>query len=259
MRIVSLNRAPSRVLRYRNAKPGGGGTFVADLPVLDGRVDALPEGVDCLVLTSDLQGRELSGTRLLGEVVPAFLRDEVGVPASAIALLAGDLYAAPRADERGATGDVRPTWLAFAEAFRAVAGVNGNHDTFGEESPSDFAQRARVHILDGQARDVDGLRVGGVSGIVGKLSKPNRKDRDTFTRLLEDVLLDGAHVVLLHQGPEGEGPGDKGSPWVRDAILALDAPPLVAFGHCHWHEPLLEVDARQMLNLDGRVVVLRAA
>lgn len=156
MRIVSLNRAPSRVLRYRNAKPGGGGTC-----------------------------------------------------------------------------DARPAWLAFGEAFRAVAGVNGNHDTFGEESPDAFARRALVHILDGEAREVAGL--------------------------LESVLLDAPDVLLLHQGPQGEQPRDKGSASVREALLALDEAPPVAFGHCHWAEPLVEVGGRQWLNVDGRAVVLRAA
>lgn len=261
MRIQFLDPAPVTALRYRNARPGSGGSIVVSLPVFVGTVDVLPAGVSALILTSDLQGRELAGPKLVGEVVPRFLAESgvVHDPATAVALLAGDLYAAPAADVRGATGDVRQVWRAFADAFRWVAGVCGNHDLFGEETSDGFARTLGVDILDGSVRDVGGLLVGGVNGIVGKLSRPNRKDEATFSRLLEDVFLESPDVVVLHQGPVGNAPRDKGSIEVRETIEALDAPPLVAFGHCHWEQPLLEVGRAQMLNVDGRVVVLRAA
>lgn len=179
----------------------------------------------------------------------------VQAPGRALALLAGDLYAAPQADQRGATGDVRPVWEAFSATFASVAGVNGNHDTFGEQSAADFAHHAGVQLLDGEVRTLLGLRVGGVGGIVGKPTKPNRKSEAHFQDLLARVLRGGADVVLLHQGPDG--PGERGSPTVRTAIEAVEAPPLVAFGHCHWAVPFYEVGRRQLLNVDGRVVVLR--
>ncbi len=261
MRIVSIQSSAAAEYRYRNAAPGSRGTVVVSLPVLHGVVDGLPAGVDAVVMTSDLQGRELAGRRLLGEVVPGMLLEggHVDRRERVVALLAGDLYASPGAELRGATGDVREVWRAFANSFAAVAGVCGNHDTFGEQSPADFARTEAVTILDGDLCDVAGLRVAGVSGIVGKLSKPNRKDEQSFSRMVDDVLLSGADVVLLHQGPQGNGPRDKGSPAARASITAMETPPLVAFGHCHWEVPLLEEGGRQMLNLDGRVVVLRAA
>jgi hypothetical protein len=57
---------------------------------------------------------------------------QVRVPTS-LAILAGDLYSAPGGDVRGATGDLRSVWSAFADAFAWVVGVAGNHDLFGSE------------------------------------------------------------------------------------------------------------------------------
>ena len=61
------------------------------------------------VLAEDLRGLEEA------ELIPP--RQRIGV------LLAGDLYSAPAGDKRGATGDVRPVWSAFARETLWVAGV----------------------------------------------------------------------------------------------------------------------------------------
>lgn len=261
MRIVSFQSTPIAELPHRNARPGRGGSYVGGIPVYAAFVDALPEGLTSLVLASDLQGRALDGPALVGEIVPRWLIDNglVVAPKEAIALLTGDLYAAPNADERGATGDVRAVWEAFASVFRAVAGVSGNHDLYGPETPVGFGRANGLHVLDGDVQCVAGLRVGGVSGIVGKPTRPNRKDEETFDRLLADVLLDGPDVVLLHQGPNGTGARDKGSARVRATLETLDTSPLVVFGHCRWEEPFTETEGRQFLNIEGRIVVVRGA
>lgn len=261
MNITSLPATPVHALQFRNARPGGGGVVVVDLPVFVGTVEGLHAGVDCLVFASDLQGRELQGGRLLGEVVPAWLLREglVSDPSSTVALLSGDLYASPSATERGATGDVRSVWRAFGSAFSAVVGVMGNHDLLGEDKLEAFARREAVTILDGEVKTIEGLRVGGVSGIVGKVTKPNRHTEEGFQSKLEAVLADDPDIVLLHQGPSGDEPRDKGSPAVRQTLEAVSRPPIVAFGHCHWTMPLTKDERRQWLNVDGRVVILQRA
>lgn len=95
----------------------------------------------------------------LGEVPPL---DRVGV------ILAGDLFARPGLDRRGGSGDVRAVWLALARRCRWVAGVAGNHDLFGPKpSVPDFqvfCQSPGVHFLDGDVAELEGLRIGGLSG-----------------------------------------------------------------------------------------------
>src|SRR5690349_912519 len=101
MQVLHIGSEPLAVVPYRTAVSGGG---VADvgLPVLPGTVDVLPDGLDAILVASDLQGR--AGHRLLGEQladdVLARCRSGGLPPADRIGVvLAGDLYAAPRANQ----------------------------------------------------------------------------------------------------------------------------------------------------------------
>src|SRR6187401_2440232 len=135
MRILQIDERPVHEIAYTNAASGGGVESRA-LPVLAGTVDALPPGLSALLIASDLQGvapsAEAGGAlALLGEVLAQELRvmEDLGLipPREQIGvLLAGDLFSAPAGDKRGATGDVRPVWAAFAREARWAAGVAGN-------------------------------------------------------------------------------------------------------------------------------------
>lgn len=258
MRVLRLDPIPIRTLPYRAARSGGG---VArwTLPILRGEVDALPPALDALLVTSDLQGvADHEGEPvLLGVALASYLKelaasgalpplDRTGV------LLAGDLYSAPGADVRGASGDVRAVWHAFARAHRWVAGVQGNHDTFGDEPR--WATSAGIDLLDGATVERDGLRVGGIGGIVGDPRKPRRKSPRDFTRMTRAVLRERPDVLVLHGGPDVDG--RRGNADVRRA-LDRSGPVLVVCGHAHWDDPLADVrGGAQVLNVDGRVVVL---
>ena len=124
-------------LRFLNADRGGG--VVSEfLEFSTAKVDSLPEGLEAVVLTSDLQGvvsswrdggaNVLVGVEVAGEL--AELADARKIPAleNTGIVFAGDLYSAPAGDKRGATGDVRE---AFSELNRWVVGVPGNHDLAG--------------------------------------------------------------------------------------------------------------------------------
>lgn len=287
MRILSLEDEPIARLPYVNAASGGG-RVSAVLPILAGTVDVLPAGISALLVASDLQGvvREADGTVLLGQALAEALpgladAGHLPDPGEVGALLCGDLYAAPGGDVRGATGDVRAVWEAFAAGCRWVSGVAGNHDLFDGEKVAAralsrpgaerwdrgavrhgarrFAARPGMHLLDGQVVELDRLRIGGVSGIIGNTRKPNRREGSEFLALLAQVLEAAPQVLMLHQGPDGPGPGQRGEPEVRELIEAAGCAPLVLCGHCHWNEPLALLDGGvQVLNADARVVVLRA-
>lgn len=101
----------------------------------------LPAGIEAVVATSDLQGREGPGTepknsRLLGQAVAEEIEllsslRELPPLANTGVILAGDLYAREGLDRRGGSGDAREVWRGFAERCRWVSGVAGNHDLFG--------------------------------------------------------------------------------------------------------------------------------
>ncbi|NPC81792.1 metallophosphoesterase, partial [Pyxidicoccus fallax] len=140
MRILTLDTVPAGTWPYQSAAPRGGAE-VRHFPLLRGTVDVLPEGLDALLVMSDLQGVAPHALRdgavaLLGEVLADTLAElgeygDLPLPANTGVVLAGDLYSDETATVRGASGDVRAVWSAFATHYRWVAGVAGNHDTFG--------------------------------------------------------------------------------------------------------------------------------
>jgi hypothetical protein len=262
VRVSAIADRPLAELPYLNAVRGGG-VERATLPLLDVTVDALPPGLDAVVAASDLQGRDAADpARLLGVAV-AELLDGLGrdgflpSPARVGICLCGDLYTVPDADRRGGTGDVTAVWCAFAERFRWVVGVAGNHDVLPGGAG---ALDACAHLLDGDARELDGLCVGGVSGIVGRLERHNRRPPETFVALLGRVLAMPLDLLLLHEPPAGSTSDQRGNPLLRDAIeaAAVAPTPLVLCGHTKWVEPLAELRGGvQVLNLEARVAVLR--
>ncbi|HEY4223785.1 MAG TPA: metallophosphoesterase [Myxococcota bacterium] len=267
MRILDLDTAPFHALDYRSAKRGGGSER-AVCEMFAGVVDVLPDHVDALVITGDLQGVVGFGaaTRLLGAELAIELAslslDGALPPLERVGcIIAGDMYSAPAADERGASGDVRAVWSALGASLAFVAGVAGNHDSFGtRHERAVLAAMPGVHLLDGDVVELGGAQVGGVSGIVGDPKRVQRKELDTFLALTRAVLTAEADLLVLHEGPSG-GDGQRGNATVRDAIIdAASAPVLVACGHVHWRAPLADISALvQVLNVDGRVVVLRGA
>ncbi len=268
MRIVEIEEVPLHRIDYADAAPGGG-TQRRALDLVRARVEGLPPQLDALLVTADLQGRahlaSAGGSmHLLGEVLAEEYTalaelDVVPPPSHTGVLLAGDLYAAPGADRMGATGDVRPVWDAFAAGFRWVAGVAGNHDLFGgAQEMSRFCRQAGVNLLDGASAELDDLRVAGVGGICGNPGKPNRRPPEEFVAAIRRALVAKAQVLVLHEGPDGQTPGQRGNPALRAALAGRRL--LVICGHVHWDSPLAELPGgTQVLNVDARALVLERA
>jgi 3',5'-cyclic-AMP phosphodiesterase len=249
MKIIEV-REPSSTLTYHCAAPKGQ-TRERSLPYHEVIVDHLPDGMDTLIVTADLQGREKKAPhRLLGEVVAEELREEIDPTRSGV-LLAGDLYANEGADKLGSSGEVGSVWKAFAKHYRWTVGVLGNHDRL-KDSVENTA------LLDGQILEKDGLRIGGISGIIGKASRLLRRDLESYLELLEEILSSNPDVVVLHESPANDLPERRGNPHIA-ALLARSNPVLVTCGHCYWPSPLIELkNGTQILNVDSRLCLLRA-
>lgn len=266
MRIISVEPDLLTEIPFLNAGKGGGSFFTDRLPVHIARVDRLPDDTAAIVVTADLQGRETFASsgglppKLLGEVLPSRLSDDLlpmlKLPAGSVgALLAGDFYTVPALDARGGTGDVSAVWDAFGRTFDWVAGVAGNHDLFGDQ-----AARPRLpdgyHFLDGDVVDVRGFRLGGISGIIGNPRRPWRRVDADYVDCLQGILMESPDCIVLHDGPDGDAMGYRGSPVIRQAFDDA-AKPLIIRGHSHWPQPLAELNSGlQVLNVDARVVVL---
>jgi 3',5'-cyclic-AMP phosphodiesterase len=241
MKILKLDEKPFHRIRFINAAKGGG-TESQTLPVLRGVVDDLPDTIDALLLTSDLQGVVKSGntTRLLGEEVAALYPDlakqqNLPSPDRTGVLLAGDLYAAPQGDKRGASGDVRSVWQAFAQ--------------------SALMKHPKIHLLDYGTVQFDTLRIGGVSGIMGDPQKPGRREESAFLSSLQLVQERNPQILILHQGPKGLMAQRGDEQVTRSIARASDL--LTVCGHVHWKTALANLTStNQVINVDSRVVVL---
>ncbi len=270
MRIIDFKPEPITEYRFLNAGRRAGQFYIDRLPVHHAIVDRLPEGLSALIVTADLQGRETlleaagQPLRLLGEVLPQRLAQEVlpsiGLDADAEAgvLLAGDFYTVPALDRRGGSGDVRAVWNAFGQHFVWVAGVAGNHDTFGADQEARPSFSSWQHYLDGESVELGGFRFGGVGGVIGNPAKIHRRTEDDYLSCIDRVLENSVDVLVLHDGPDGNIKGQRGVASVRE--LLRKAPPcLVVRGHAHWDEPFAEFSGGlQVLNVDARVVVMTA-
>ena len=257
MRITSIQQHPFHAFPHQMAA-GQGRTATHPINLYRGVVDSLPPDLDALLVASDLQGiapLQANGgaSALVGEVLAEQLamlaaKKEVPPLSKIGVVLAGDLYSSPRANQRGASGDVRSVWRAFANTHRWVTGVAGNHDSFADEPPK--------NLLDGNCIDFEGLRIGGVGGIIGDPAKPARREEKEFLRAMRKVLSEKPQVLVLHCGPDASRGELRGHEAVRQA-LDRSGELLVLCGHVYWPDPLADLrGGAQVLNADGRVVLL---
>lgn len=272
LELQSLDLAPRHLFHGIRCAPGGGRLESLAIPLLQGTVRLPPgSGLQALLLASDLQGHErgmppsqpprLISHLIIEELLQLAADGRIPAADSIGVVLAGDLFAHdPERRKRGGTGDVQEIWRRFAENFRWVAGVAGNHDLFqgAARFPDEFAGEEKVHALDGDLVTVDGLTIGGISGVEGDPAKPWRYGAADFSRKWSNVLAGRPDAVVLHQGPGFPGvPGLGGDSRINELLQAAPHPPsLVVCGHRAWPHPCWHEGACTCLNALERVVLL---
>ncbi len=269
MRICSIQPEPIDEVPFLNAGRRPGQFHEDRLPILRGEVDRLPEGVDAVIATSDLQGRQFGKgfparpLPLLGETLPALLEDEIlprhslPPPQRVGVFLAGDFFTLPALDRRGGTGDVTEVWRAFGARFAWTAGVAGNHDTFGPKLNHSPRFSGNLHFLDGGHVCLGGLQIAGLGGIIGNPKRVWRRTHDDYVSRLGDLLQQPTDVLLTHDGPNAPEHNLRGDDIVREVVERW-RPNLVIRGHDHWKTPFVELGTGvQVLNVDARVVILQ--
>ncbi|GAA1601132.1 metallophosphoesterase [Saccharothrix algeriensis] len=256
---------PLAELAYRQARRGGGSESVR-LPLQRLAVDRVPAGCDGVLVTGDLQGvapspyggpEVLLGVALADHLTVWAEQGLLPPPHRLAVVLAGDLYSAPTADVRGATGEVSEVWLAFAAAgCTLVTGVLGNHDVLPEDALAGLDPAPAP--LDGDTIMFGGVRFAGVGHIIGDPARPGRRAESVQLGTLDAVLKTGPDLLILHEGPPGRAPGQRGNQAIGDRI-ARAAPRLTVCGHMHWPQPLSPLDTGHVLNVDSRAVLLQAS
>lgn len=262
MKIERILPEPLESFPYQTAAAGGGTSPVL-LPVYQGFVSGLPERVDALIVTSDLQGVAMDeGCEVqLGELLPEYLALLMAIEfphlslQRTVALLCGDLYG--DASKRGSSGNPLQVWLAFGETFGWVAGVPGNHDIMESAHMNMLAASDCMHFMDLPAlTEILGLRLAGLGGIIGRADKPNRMSQHDYVKWLRKLIMKQPHALLLHQGPDKPALGLEGNSAIRAALEQLPET-LVFCGHSHWEPPYATLsNGSQILNADGKVFIL---
>jgi Icc-related predicted phosphoesterase len=268
MRINRLESQAIAKFPFLNAGRRANDFFVDQLPVYRATVDELPDSMDAIIATADLQGLESMPEapdrplRLLGEVLPDLLEDvleSLGINSGnrVAALMAGDFYTYPDLRGRGGTGDVTRVWETFADHYGWVLGVAGNHDTFGSQHSHRPNWRGPyVHMMDGDRVNLDGLKVAGLSGVIGNPRKNFRRTQDDYLESLELLLSEPTDIALMHEGPHAPDKHCRGVIEITD-IVERTRPALVVRGHKHWPKPLVELECGvQILNVEATVVIL---
>ncbi len=267
MKLIAVDDAPAFEVAYQHPHGAPG-----VLSVHRALVDGLPPALDALFVASDLQGYVDSdgGRQLVGFAVAAAVGRHAaacGVGRSRLGvLLAGDLYAPPEHAHRSAAGDVRPVWRGFARHAAFVAGVAGNHDDFGA-TPAEiraFAAEPGVALLDpgthglAVAAEFAGLRIAGVSGVVGNPDLPWRRRHDDYIDAVAAAIGAGPDVLLLHQNPAL--PGVRRDEMSRlTQLLAVAADGFVVFGHAHCPAPTMALGRCRLFATEGRAFWLARA
>ena len=268
MKIVKIDEEPIEFFPYLNVKSGSSHLpkeeriIERKFPIYKGYFEADNIDVKALIVSGDLQGNveENGEILLMGEVIPEFIdiliqlefpnfdSSECGV------LLSGDLYA--NLEARGGLGDVREVWYEFREYFKWVTGVAGNHDAFGDKREEyNFRNEWNIKLLIRNSHEVDGLRIAGISGIIGKKGKHFRVPEKEFGQYMTRLLQRKPHIFLTHDAPAY--PGVLGRPFIRECLESGPAT-LNICGHAHWkNQHLVELDnGTQVLNTDGKVFIL---
>lgn len=268
MKIIKLEPQPIAQFPFLNAGRRANDFFVDQLPVYKAIVDGFPNSLEAIIATADLQGLESVPAapsrplRLLGQVLPKLLEDVLdglGINSGdrVASMLAGDFYTYPDLHGRGGTGDVMRVWESFAANYQWVYGVAGNHDLFGDQiSYKPKWNGPRIHLLDGDRTELDGLKIAGISGVIGNPRKNFRRTHQDYIESLELLLGEPTDIALMHEGPQAPQKNCRGVIEITE-VVEKTKPSLVIRGHKHWPEPLGELDCGvQILNVEATVVVM---
>jgi len=235
-----------------------------ELPIYLGEFEHKKSNVDFLIICSDLQGiLEKNGNhKLVGEELPEFLKFLIKIELTTNenpkigVLICGDLFTS--LDKRGADGDVRSVWLKFKEQFEWVVGVAGNHDRFGNKlEEEEFKSTKNIYLLHKVVKEIDNLKIGGISGVIGRKDKTYRVDEKEYLDNLKKLLKKKLDFVILHETPDFPSLGFIGNPKIRAAIEEENTSNICC-GHCHWEKTLIEFENKSIvMNVDSKVVILK--
>lgn len=235
------------------------------LPIYTAQLEGLNTDLKHLVIASDLQGIVGEGEdahqlsiALLDKLLELNEQEALFDVSQTAVILCGDLYAEAH-KRKGVYGDVRYIWQAYNAVFKSVVGVAGNHDAFGSKDDFDaFIKEEGIYFLDNDIINLDGIKVGGLSGMIGKTTKNQRKDKDRFLAQLKALLQSQCDFILLHEGPAFKAYRKRGNSLITEVIMDSKLNNRVFFGHRNWGELIsTSMGNTSLLNTDAKCLIVR--
>lgn len=263
LKIIKIDKEPIEYIEYLTIPHAALTTQTFQLPIYQGEIEGLPQSIDSIVVTSDLQGVctfENDQTLLLGEVLAESLSliYQIYFPniqlKNSLAFLCGDLYA--NLEKRGSSGNPINVWQAFAQVFQQVIGIAGNHDDFGQDL-NQLKTIENIHFLDNDLIEVAHLKIAGLSGIIGRVDKNFRRLEPEYLHAFEKRLKQQPDLILTHLSPHLDEYGFLGELQLTK-ILEQSAETLLCCGHSHWEtsQAIMLKNNTQILNADSKVFIL---
>lgn len=231
------------------------------LPIYKGKIEGLPENINAIVVTSDLQGVVIQNDEnvLLGEILAENLKliFDIYFPEidrkETIVFLCGDLYT--DLIKRGQSGNPTKVWEKFASVFGQTIGIGGNHDKFDNVEDINKIQNAK--LLINEIFEIEGLRIGGLSGIIGRADKNFRLQETDYLKALSNLLSKKPNILLTHLSPQISDEDLQGDENITK-ILEKGNKTTLFCGHSHWeyNKAFDMKNETQILNADTKVFIL---
>ena len=231
------------------------------LPIYKGKIKGFSQDINAIVVTSDLQGVVIQNDEniLLGEVLADNLKliFDIYFPEidrkRTIAFLCGDLYS--DLIKRGQSGDPIKVWKKFASVFGQTIGIAGNHDKF--KNIEDLYKIRNTKLLINDIFEIEGLKIGGLSGIIGRTDKNFRLQETDYLKALSNLLSKKPNILLTHLSPQILDENLQGEENITKILENGNITTLFC-GHSNWNynKTYDMKNKTQILNTDTKVFIL---
>lgn len=261
LHITEIEKEPIEKISFLTIPQNSLDPSEYSLPIYKGKIKGLPENINGIVVTSDLQGVVIQNDEniLLGEILADNLKliFEIYFPKininRTIAFLCGDLYA--DLIKRGQSGSPTKVWEKFASVFGQTIGITGNHDKFN--NIEDLYKIKNAKLLVNEIFEIEGLKIAGLSGIIGRPDKNFRLQETNYLKSLSNLLSKKPNILLTHLSPQISDENLQGDENITK-ILENGNTTTLFCGHSHWeyNKAFDMKNETQILNADKKVFIL---
>jgi len=132
----------------------------------------------------------------------------------------------------------------------------GNHDFLEDQQRKRLIEFENLILLAQNLETIGGINFGGIDGVIGTNNKDNRITPEEFKLCIKKLHRQKTNVLVLHEGPEVTSQGLMANEFITSTLSDYNFP-LIISGHAHWKTAISKVNESQVVNVDGRVIVVQ--